>query len=457
MSIADWITKGTQKVGGSSAIGGSTNVPVLGTSAGTTITQPTPALPIGGGAIGGAFGTLLAELKEKERLNEYAERPFKHDPKCPPLTDRKKVGGSIGCTSGSKFSCIPAQNIKTGEGYQFTGIEKIDGWTGYNIDDTDCIGDLPRYKVDRYRAICRQSIGYPIDHSTLLKCCLGDKNARDCDPYYCKGSEKCIDKLKSYCSNDKIFTDSNCIKWLSIDPENANNAKIKYCTGPNGLNSKYCREWCKSLPVTDPSKSNCSILAMTYCSKSENKESPFCSCLNAPLPDQMPIAEKAILLKCKDNLCSRDGYKTVAMENAECVPMTVCSIANKYIAGGNIAVNEIMQEQNCQSVLNVNKGNETPSDSYTFDQTEVIEDEKKEFDPSLMDPSGLYDNSRSDDEKSTKTEKESFPMWIIFIVIGFIFLIIISIIIYSVTKKPKNINFDQYQYQGRPDYHYQLR
>ena len=119
---------------------------------------------------------------------------------------------------------------------------------------------------------------YDKSESTLIDCCTGRKEEKECHPDFCGRSNSmsraCQEKVSEYCSQEKnLMGDSRCDALEGLDPTRYKTTMERSCRGNNLMNNQ-CIKWCNDNP------GQCNRAALNFCRDKIGHDSyePVCAC-----------------------------------------------------------------------------------------------------------------------------------------------------------------------------------
>lgn len=214
----------------------------------------------------------------------------------------------------------------------------------------------------------------PISSSELQNnCCLKKKTIqsgklRVCSTQYMPQSSGCAATYLAQCHGAELVGNEQCKSWAYTNPTNAQPAARAYCTPDKILTDPFCKEMnarspgtlgadygvicniptnvglpvCQDFCTSAEGQGKCDSAMRAFCSKSENRDLPSCSCLN----------DESAAPLCFNPQCQSSGYKTQSLmqfATQECGTYINCRQSIDPSGGANSAANN---QQILQCVAN---------------------------------------------------------------------------------------------------------
>ncbi len=150
----------------------------------------------------------------------------------------------------------------------------------------------------------------------------------------------CTEELDSAnaCASDWCPGSATCAKALQ-----------PFCTENNGENilSNQCKTLCQN-PPDGRTKTWCDIASSEFCQQPENRNDPYCGCINSPNPPA---------LACFDAQCKSAGYRTRQLEEDinRCIesPSNLCLQVINCNNSGNCNFDNIELTSKCQQQIDI--------------------------------------------------------------------------------------------------------
>ena len=143
-----------------------------------------------------------------------------------------------------------------------------------------CAGDFFQ-PAKRGRKTCTKKRGFTGD---TVDCCFGREDPCNCSsPDQCANEETSICKtaLKTYCSDDNLVNDKDCLGWCNSNEDSCRENVKNYCQGAN-LISSTCKSLCEGNSISSSNKDSvCQDNLKEFCADkdiADPKYQDICGC-----------------------------------------------------------------------------------------------------------------------------------------------------------------------------------
>jgi hypothetical protein len=218
---------------------------------------------------------------------------------------------------------------------------------------------------------------YAMDEQSLMDCCMGKKNQKDCHPDYCGGegdnaiSGKCRTMLKNKCGKPENFGLDECKRFFLAMPTDEYDLKFIACKGdlltdssdPPIKGSRECRSWAKDNPGSLDNR------MMYHCNSQKGKDDELCACYVDTQADKSVSKMKSIdgkpyPFQCMNLACTTKGYvpaniNLISKRDYKCNSIQ----CNTYIgADGGSTIKDTSVVQKCEIINSSDKNTKELSD-----------------------------------------------------------------------------------------------
>jgi len=283
----------------------------------------------------------------------------------------------------------------------------------------------------------------------------------------CTSGSQCERNKLELCNDSTIDLSTNkyCLNYCQMNKDKCNNSLHTYCNNPDNVTKKTCfGNWCNQ------NSNNCDLGAKAYCDQHPD-DNDFCACyetnalnsLKKSIPgDQeaqttlaQTLAENKINPICWNLKCSAGGssYTTSTMlqrlNNLEACPKCIQNINIKTL---NVKDKAAKIQQSCQINEQINKTTKDISNPNTNNQSNPNEQSDSNEQSESNEQSDSNEQSESNENNSNKLSfPELIKLWAtnnyLYLILGFILLIITGILLSMVTKtSPQHSMYQQPQY-----------